>query len=145
MLPEDASRDAVACVANILHQHYPKHEKHKERLIFEICYYVRDEVVSAEDRAELITKLVLNLQRRIPMEGMSGPQFPDKFERGWVKKAIEFLESDERELWRRWHAAMLVYLSLVADCAQWRTHCDLPRIAALMTREEPQTRAILSR
>lgn len=96
---ENVGPENVAYVANTLRQKYGRPGKPKEELVFEVCYYVPDRVVSRKDGAELVAKLIVDLQRPLPMEGMLVPRFPDKVERGYLDRVREFLLSEEGKYW----------------------------------------------
>jgi hypothetical protein len=102
---ENVSAEDVAYVATVLRKKYGRPGKPKEELVFEVYYYVPDRAVSREDRAELVAKLIVDLQRPLPMEGMLVPRFPDKVERGYLDRVREFLPSEEGKCWSRWHTA----------------------------------------
>jgi len=103
--PESVSRENVVSVANILRQLYPRPGQLKEELIFQIYFYVPENVVCDKYRAELVAKLAMSLQKRLSMEGMPVPTFPDSVDQAYLDRALEFLQSEERKHWSGWQPA----------------------------------------
>lgn len=96
---ENVSAEIVAYVAKILRKKYAQPGKPKEELVFEVNYPIPDHAVPPKDRAELVAKLIMDLQRSLPMEGMLVPRFPDKVERGYPDRVRVFLLSEEGKYW----------------------------------------------
>lgn len=104
------STENVAYVADILCKKYGQPGKSKEELVFEVWYYIPDHVVSFLDRAEragLVAKMIVELQKPLPMEGMLVPKFPDKVEKGYLDMVGRFLPSEEGKRWSKWRTAQV--------------------------------------
>ena len=142
---ENVSVENVAYVANILRKKYGRPGEPKEELVFEVYYYIPDHVVSLTDRAELVAKLIVNLQRSLPMEGMLTQRFPDKVERGYLDRVREFLPSEEGKYWSRWHTAHVDPKNPAANRVQLGVCFSSPRTAVLVARWGLGGRALFSR
>lgn len=124
---------------------YAQPGKPKEELVFEVNYYIPDHTVPPKDRAELVAKLIVDLQRSLPMEGMLVPRFPDKVERGYPDKVRVFLLSEEGKYWSRWHTAHVNPKNPAANRVQLRVCFSSPRTAVSVARGELGGRALFSR
>ena len=64
-----------------------------EILVNEINYYVPEDYVSKK-RAKVVAQAIVELQKQVPMPGVSVPKFPHKVEKAYVERVREFLRTE---------------------------------------------------